>query len=60
MLQRYNMMAKLTLQEAKNRFAKFGFCTHDPAWETKCNIPNSNVEQIICKACNKIKWTYYI
>lgn len=54
------MMAKQTLEEAKNRFAKFGFCTHDPAWETECNIPNSNVKQIICKACNKIKRTYYI
>ena len=54
------MMAKLTLKEAKSRFGQTGECTHDKYWETKCHIPNSNVVQIMCKACNKIKRTYYI
>lgn len=54
------MMAKLTLKEAKLRFAEFGQCFHEKDHEEKINIPNTNVVQINCKACNKIKDTYYI
>lgn len=54
------MATKLTLNEAKSRFGKIGECSHDKDHEEKVNIPNTSIVQICCKACNKIKRTYYI
>lgn len=54
------MMAKLTLKEAKERFAKTGECFHDKDHEVKVNPYGSDVVQITCKACNYIKRSYYI
>lgn len=53
-------MNKLTLKQAKERFSQTNDCYHEKDHEIKCNIPNSNVVQIMCKACNKIKESYYI
>jgi len=53
-------MAKFTLIEAKYRFAKFGECSHDPDWEVKVNPLGCDVVQVMCKACNKVKRSYYI
>ena len=54
------MKSKLTLKEAKERFAKTGECDHDPDFEEKIHIPNSDVVEVCCKACNYEKRRYYI
>ena len=48
-------MAKLTLKEAKERFATTGECFHEKDHQYKVNPYNCpNLVQVMCRACNKL------
>lgn len=44
---------KLTLDEAKKRFASTSECFHDPDHFTEVAIPGTNVQITSCRGCNK-------
>ena len=50
---------KLSLKQAKIRFASTGECFHDENHESEFTIPNTNVVQICCSACNYVKERFY-
>ena len=51
--------SKLTLDQAKERFASTGQCFHEEAHEIKAKIPKTKIVQIMCGACNKVKKECY-
>ncbi len=50
---------KLTLQQAKDRFAKTGECNHDPDFFVDILIPKSDTNVTNCKVCQKEFERYY-
>jgi len=53
------MEGTLTLQQSKDRFVQFGQCFHYEEFEEEVEIPNTNVVQVMCGVCNKVKREYY-
>jgi len=47
------MMHKLSLQQAKRRFIKFGTCFCDPEYFTIAEIPKTNIVLTNCGVCGK-------
>lgn len=47
------MTTKMNFEQARQRFAKFGRCTHDKKFHSTFMIPNTNVRLTDCQVCSK-------
>lgn len=51
---------KLTLKEAKDRFAEFGECNHDPDFEAEFTPCGCDVRITQCTVCGEVKNRVYL